>query len=336
MRCLPLLLLVACATAPEATEEPRSAIDRAAWRAAEPAERHVLITLPAEVEPLPSARTHLAPRLPIRIVQWRVEPGDALEIGTPLATIQSPSLASLDAVSRTQRRLRDTRQDQLELGIGTAADLASAEVDLASAAAKQRDARSTVTTGGGESVWISPLAGVVGPLTCQQGAEIQPGTPCLTVDRPGEVRVRAWLPERYLPQLRDAQGTFTASDGRKLGPLPLVSREPSIDAQSRTVGLRFQVEAPELLAGTSGRLALSVRAPDGAFTVPTSALTTLDGDDVIFVQTEGALSTLTVQRLGLGIEPETVVLQGDLPTGAQIAWRGIFSLKSALLLEHDE
>lgn len=335
MRCLPLLL-VACTTVPEATEEPRSAIDRAAWQVTEAAERLVVVTLPAEVEPLPNARTHLAPRLPIRIVQWRVEPGAALEIGTPLATIQSPSLASLDAVSRTQRRLRDVRQDQLELGIGTAADLASAEVDLASAAAKQRDARSTVTTGGTGSVWTSPIAGVVGPLTCQQGAEIQPGTPCLTVDRPGEVWVRAWLPERYLPQLREVQGTFTASDGRTFGPLPLVSREPSIDAHSRTVGLRFQVDAPELLAGISGRLALSVQAPDGAFTVPASALTTLDGDDVIFVQTEGALSTLPVQRLGLGTEPETVVLQGDLPTGAQVAWRGIFSLKSALLLEHDE
>ncbi|TVQ92965.1 MAG: HlyD family efflux transporter periplasmic adaptor subunit [Deltaproteobacteria bacterium] len=336
MRPLAALLLFACTSAPQATDgPPHDAALRASWIAPRAAERHVLITLPAEVEPLPNARTHLAPRLPIRVVRWRVEPGTEVEVGTPLADIESPNLASLDARSRSQRRLRDARQGQLDLGVGTEADLAAAEIELAAADAALRDARRTVTSKGGGSTWTSPVAGVVGPITCPQGSEIQADTACLTVDRPGEVRVRAWLPERYLHRLRDPQATFTVSDGRVLGPLTMVGREPSIDAQSRTVGLRFAVDGTDLLAGTSGRLALSVQAPPGTFVVPASALTPLDGQDVVFLRSGHEPITAPVERLGLGTEPKTVVIRADLPPGSEIAWRGVFGLKSELLLEED-
>lgn len=336
MRVLPALVLLACTTSPEPAEDHHHhAVHRASWTQAEPSERHVLLTLPAEVEPLPHARTHLAPRLPIRIVRWRVEPGSVVELGSPLAEIESPNLASLDALSRSQRRLRDARKGQVELGIGTAADLAAAEVDLAAADAALRDARRTVTSGSGGSVWTSPVTGVVGPLTCPQGSEIQAGTSCLTVDQPGEVRVRTWLPERYLDRLREPQASFTTSDGRTFGPLSLVSREPAVDPQSRTIGLRFAVEVSDLLAGTSGRLALSVQAPAGAFVVPASALTTIEGQDVVFIRSGHDPVSVPVERLGAGAEPRTVVIRADLPPGAEIAWRGVFGLKSELLLEDD-
>ena len=319
----------------EAPHEDATAADRATWQVPSPADRYVVATLAAEVEPLPHARTALAPRVEARIVTWRVAPGERVQVGTPLATILSPRLDALDATARAQRKVREARAAQLDLGVGTTSELASAEADLAAAEAAVRDARGATGRADGETVWTSPIAGVVGAITCPQGAEVDPTTACVVIDAPGDVRVRAWLPERHLAALVDANGTFTAADGRTFGPLPLAAVDPAIDPASRTVGVRFEapIADPPLLAGASGRVALSVRAPDGAVILPETALTSIDGREVVFSRDDEHLHPMPVTRVGAGPEPGTVVVRAALHDGARVAVTGVFGLKAELLLD---
>jgi membrane fusion protein, heavy metal efflux system len=343
MRHLPALAASALAAAcgfgppPTAHHDEHGAADRAAWIAPTPAERFVLVTLVADVEPMPRARSALAPRVQARLVAWRVSPGDRVEVGDALATILSPRLDALDATARAQRRVREARAAELSLGVGTTADLATADADLAAADAAIRDARGATGRDGGETVWTSPIAGVVSAITCQQGAEVDPATACVVIDTPGDVRVRAWVPERHLGRLVDVSATFSAADGRTFGPLALSAIDPAIDPASRTLGVRFEVPLadPPLLAGASGRVALSVRAPDGAVVVPTGALTSVDGREVVFGRDAHHVHTFAAERIGPGPEPGTVVVRAALPEGATVAWRGVFGLKSELLLDEE-
>jgi len=336
---LAALLVAACASTPPAShEDPPSAVARAAWIEPARAERYVLVTLPAEIEAAPDGRSALAPRLPLRITAWLVAPGDRIAVGEALARVEGPSLDGLRATERSQRAVRDARAAQRQAGLMTQADVALAEADLATADAQLRDATRAIRSVDGQPTWVSPVAGIVGPLTCPRGSHIDRERACLTVEHGEALVALVRVPERHVGRLDGATGSLRLVDGRVIGPLAGGAIEGAVDAPSRTVALRFALPA-ELggaLPGMSGRLQLRVDAPVGAVVVPESALTVIEDEDVLFVREgEAEAHPVPVERLGLADTAGEIVVLPRSDIDGPIAWRGVFALKSALLVDED-
>jgi cobalt-zinc-cadmium efflux system membrane fusion protein len=327
----PLVLLLLGACAAEAPHEAPVPVEpRVAWAAPEPADSQVLVTLPAEVEPDPAATTTIGPRVAGRIVSWEVRTGDAVRRGERLARLDSPALVGLAATVDGRRRARESADARLAAGVGTRADLAQADAELADAQATLDSARRTLTVGGGDAVWSSPVDGVIGALACSQGQDVGPGDACVVLVDASRVAVLARLPERHLARLDGATGRWVGTDGARVDALPLTSREPVADRASRTVALRFAVPAAAgLVPYTSGRVDVVVPLDGDAFTVPQAALTTLDGRTVVFARTSDGAEPLPVEVLGR--DGEGTIVRGPL-AGREIAFRGVFELKSRALL----
>lgn len=327
------LLLAACgAEAPH--EAPVPAAPQAAWAAPATADRQVLVTLPAEVEPDPAATTTLGPRVAGRLVAWDVRPGDAVRRGQRLARLDSPALVGLAATVDGRRRARDAAEARLAAGVGTRAELAQADAELADSQATLDSARRTLAVGTGDASWTSPVDGVVGALRCTQGQDVGPGDACVVLVDPSRVAVLARVPERHLARLDGATGRWIGTDGVRVDALALASREPVADRESRTVALRFAVPpGSALVPYTSGRVDVVVPLTDGAFAVPHAALTTLDARPVVFARTPDGAEPLAVEVLGR--DGDTAIVRGPL-AGREVAFRGVFELKSRVLLGGEE
>ncbi len=330
------VLLAACAEQAPPPPTPAPATTGVAWIAPAPAERQVVVTLPAQVEPRPDAVVVRGPPVESRIASWKVAPGDAVREGDPLAVLESPRLTGLSAAVAGRRRALDAAHARLEAGVGTVGDVAAAEADLATTAAELASARESVRGGAEGAVWTSPADGVVAELGCARGASAGPDDPCVTLVEPGAVAVHTRVPERHLQRLSEVTARWHGHDGLTLEDLPLASREPAADPTTRTVALRFGVEAPTaLVPWTSGRVDLVAPAPPGAWIVPSSALTTLDDRAVVFARSGDEARPVEVTVLGRGPDPDTALVDGAID-GAEVAWRGVFQLKGAALLGEEE
>ncbi len=330
-----LWVLLGCGGAPDAAPVEVDPLARVAWTAPRPATHQILVTLPAEVEASPDGLTALGPRVPARIVQWLVAPGDAVARGDALAVVESPSLSGLTATVAGQRRARDAREAQLGAGMATIADLAEADAALAGNAAALASARALLQTRAGATVWTSPADGLISAVSCAQGIEVGPEDPCVTLVDPTRTTLLARVPERHLPHLDGLQGRWHGADGQTLDGLTLRAREPLAHAPSRTVAHRFALpEGVTLLPGTSGRLDLIVPIAD-TWAVPEAALTQLEGRPVVFVRDGEHARAVPVTSPGRDATPGHVLVQGALDASSAIAWRGVFLLKSLALLEEE-
>lgn len=325
-----LMWLLACGHE-EPEPERRDPLERVAWMAPVPATRQVLVTLPAEVEALPDALHTFGPRVAGRVTRWLVEPGDTVEVGRPLAVVESASLRGLAASVDGQRKVRDARQARLDAGFGTVADVAEAEAALAMAAAELDATRGVLRPDGRGAVWSSPRAGVVSAIRCAQGVEVGPADACISVVEPGRVGVLTHVPERHLRRLDGVVGRWAGNDGGAAGELALRTRAPEIDRASRTLAVRFD-GAGALLPGSSGRIDLIVPI-DEAWELPESAIVAMEGDDVVFIRTPEGAQHVSVEVLGRGERERTRLVRGPLRAEHEVAWRGVFLLKSLALLE---
>lgn len=339
-----VVLLWACAEAPEVEPLAPDLSSRVSFVAVTHPDALPVAVLPAEVVPAPDGLHDVGPGVSGRLERWLVAPGDRVEPGQPLAELQSPELSELEAQAaalasevRQQQELVTLAVASAQRGVGSSVDQKTAEAQLAATRGAFRSVerrlaahRDTTTRDGEAWTWRAPTGGVVGELRCALGG-IEATDVCVSLVNELAAVLEVRVPERHLAVLSGpATAEFVSADGRSWAFTEL-SRAPSVDRASRSRLFRFAGEGTEdLLQGTSGHARLSVAAPSDAHGVPVAALTRIEGGSVVFRRAEVGGAPVSVEVLGQ--DAGMAVVRG-LSDGDEVAAKGVFLLKSLALLE---
>lgn len=296
-----------------------------------------LAELPGTIAPPPNARVAVPATLPGVVLRTFVVEGDAVARGQALATVSSRDVLTLGAdLARASARSEVARSSAARLsqlsreGIiaGSRADEARALAAEAGADVSEK-ARILRLVGGhgasGTYTLRAPIAGRVTKADILAGSPVDGASAPYVIDAEGRYEVTAQVPERLLGTLRpgmivrvgDATGTVSAV-GTALDP---ATRSATLMAEIPGGGGR--------IAGGTATVTVLGPAPSGAVSVPTSAITRIDGEEAVFVRAGRGYAVRKV-RTGGGDATATVVLSG-LKVGEPVVVSGTSALKALAL-----
>jgi multidrug efflux pump subunit AcrA (membrane-fusion protein) len=281
-------------------EQARQAVQQAQQEVAQ-------VRRPVAADELAAARKQLADAEDALLVaRWTVGPSDLDE-----------ARANVEAADA---RLRRAGQPSSEAGIKaaeTGVEYAGAALELARIQLR-------------ESTLVSPIAGVVVDAHQKQGDTVAAGTAIVSV-QPPDYEIGVTIDERQLSQVSPGQNVSVLVDvyqGESFtGTVRSVS--PSVDARTRTVAARVDVQDPrtKLKSGLHAQVAIAGARRTGALILPreavigaadTSVMTVVDGRarrQPVQVGVQDGRSVEIVQGLAEGTEvilAPTGILDGDV------------------------
>lgn len=277
----------------------------------------------------------LAARIDGRVGRIAVREGDLVRPGQLLLTIEGnpaphrlseaegahrAAAARLELAEQTAGRYRQlfvkeavTPQEMDRVG----AELEMARQQLRSAAAAVETARTALAY----TRVTAPYDARLVRREVEEGTTVQPGTPLLVLDRQGEWRVRARLPEALLGRVAagDAVSVEIPAAGRTLSG-KVAEVLPAADPQSRAFEAKVAiVDGSGLGAGMYARVGLAGGARP-ALLVPAAAIVQRGQLSGLYVVEEGALRFRLV-RTGRRLDDRVEILSG-LAEGATIVAAG--------------
>lgn len=185
---------------------------------------------------------------------------------------------------------------------------------------------------------VAPFDGTIVARTAVPSVHVEPADALLTLVDLTTVRVLAHVSESEfaaLPRLNHEtiRVTAVAYPGREFS-ARVISVGAQVDPMTRTVPLLAETSNADghLKLGMFVRITLDRANGERATTVPTSAVTEIDGQSAVFVSKDHG-KTFTVRPVTLGRESDgrQAVVSG-LVEGEPVAVAGTFVLKSELLL----
>ncbi len=319
-----------------------------------PAEDNTLVYLPAQVRVPMSARHLLAPPIEAMVLGIHVDVGAELELGTELASMQSPDQRAARTAEQEWREIARQRQAhaesleaRVEAGFQSSLPLQEAQLAAREAEASARRARSersatqswvdNISRDGGW-IWRSGVSGVVTTSMCSPGTRVQPANSCFEVVDIDRAEVEIRVPERWSEAAREGSRIdYSPASGGGTQRLVFSRRAPVLDATSRTRSVFYRPPTDSeiaLVPGASGRAALITDASVEALAVPRASITELGGGDVVFVDRDAPAlpAAVTVEVVGRW-GADALVLSDGLSAGDSVVSRGAFLMKSLLLLE---
>jgi cobalt-zinc-cadmium efflux system membrane fusion protein len=214
--------------------------------------------------------------------------------------------------------------------------LSIAESHLSSARRRKRSLGQSQLVGGrGDGLDVpSPIPGTVAEVLVAPGAWVTEGQPLARIVDRDQLWLDVSVPEAYVGALGKVSGAWFQLEGIE-GALDvpgsaLVSVGTEIDAQTRTLPVRFQIDnvGRELFAGMTTQAHLIVDAPQLSTAIPVEALVEDGGADVVYVQTGGESFERRMVELGIRDGDYIAVLDGVAP-GEWVVARGAHSIKLA-------
>lgn len=293
-----------------------------------------LVDLPAMIAPPPNARVAVAATLPGVVTRTLVVEGDTVRRGQALAIIASRDVLSLHAdLARASSRLgvaqtnarRLSQLDREGIIAGARADEARALAAEARTDVSEKSRMLQLVNGHGASgtyTLSAPIAGRVTTAGIRAGTPVDGSTAPYVIDAIDRYEVEAQLPERLIGQARpgmsirlgDLRGTVTAVGS-------------TIDPATRSVMLKATLPpGANVVSGRATTVSLFGPAPAGAVTVPSAAITKLNGHDAVFVPVDRGFRVRQVTAAGSS-GGMTLVLSGLRP-GEQVVVAGTSALKS--------
>jgi membrane fusion protein, heavy metal efflux system len=291
-----------------------------------------------------------------RVTAIRADVGQAVKVGSVLATLASPDLgqaqseaarASIDVQLATKTLNR--QKELLEAGVLARKDFDQAEADLARAQAEaSRAAARTRLYGGGANVnqqlaITSGVSGLVVERNLNPGQELRPdqsgvGVPALFVlSDPTSLWVQIDARETDIGVLKIGS-TFDlvvpALAGEKFTG-KVVAMSDAIDPATRTIKVRGEVANPgrrlkaEMLA-----TAQMERHLGGGLVVPSSAVVLRNGQHVVYVQTAAGVFEPRDVRLTFQDSKQAVIARG-LEVGDKVVSENTLLLARQFALSQD-
>jgi cobalt-zinc-cadmium efflux system membrane fusion protein len=305
------------------------------------------VELLGEVQVNESSFAQIGAPIASRVIEIHAAPGQSVQKGAPLATVQSVELgkarsdyisaqAKLQLAQRTFERKRRLNSERIvaQREVQEAeANEASAEADLraAKAALGALGARDDASDSS-ELILRSPVTGTVIERTALRGQMADPAQPLFKVADLTHLWLAVHAFERDVVQIHPgvtARVTFPALPGRTFpAKVTLVGKE--VDPTSRTVAVRVEVTNKEglLRPGMSATAWVPLGNPSQkVITVPATALQRLQEEWVVFIPL--ANDKYEIRKIGRGrdLGGETEVLKGLRP-GEEIVVDGAFLLKA--------
>lgn len=260
--------------------------------------------------------------------------GDSVRRGQALAVISSRDVLSLASdLARANARLgvasmnagRLSQLDREGIIAGARADEAraiatEARVDVSE---KSRILRLVNGHGGsGTYTLVAPISGRVTAATIQTGSPVDGSTAPYVIDAADRYEVEAQLPERLIAKVRPGMAI-------RLGTLrgTVTAVGSTIDPATRSAMLKATLPAGSaLVAGRATSIELFGPAPTGAVSVPTSAVTSLNGRDTVFVAAAGGYAARPVTAGGSS--GGTTLLLSGVRAGEPVVSTGTSALKA--------
>jgi len=289
-------------------------------------------------------------RISGRVRQVHVIEGSEVNVGDPLATLDSAELGEAQAeilAIAARARVADTDEDRKKLlmsqGIASkrAAELAAQASKVADAelmAARQR----VKALGGGKvkgkkkdlgtMSMISPIEGEVIAVHVSRGQAVLPSYTAFTIGDYDQLWVRLAVFERDLTNLREGDEVeirpVATPEVKLVGQVAYISR--MLDAQTRAAEVRVVVpnEEGRLRVGqgvTAGIEASGAR--HRALAVPRTSVVQVDGKPTVFIAVEENAFIPRPVKTGAR-DPELIEILEGVEAGERVVTEGVFALKS--------
>ncbi|PZM77123.1 MAG: hypothetical protein DKT66_28195 [Candidatus Melainabacteria bacterium] len=178
----------------------------------------------------------------------------------------------------------------------------------------------------------SPIYGTVIERLVNPGAGVEAGKPLLTVANTSTLWVIASVPEREMSGVHiGSKAKVVLQEKTIAGTVSFI--DPRLNEDTRTSRVRIIIDNPNNRIQTGAfaqiEFSKSVKLNDAIY-VPSTAVQTVEGKQVVFVQdAEGKFSVRPVET-GQDVEGQTPVTSG-ISAGEKVAANGSFVLKSKLL-----
>ncbi|MCJ2134267.1 efflux RND transporter periplasmic adaptor subunit [Methylobacterium sp. J-026] len=306
--------------------------------------------------------THLKPRTQGRVLSLAVQPGDRVEAGQTLATLDAAGildarnglLAAQAALGEAQASEKVTElqykrgQDQLKFGGVAQAEVERRQADLAKAHAAVQSAQANADmyraqyqrlapaegAAPGTSAVVTPIGGVVTSVGITLGEVVDTGRDAITVADPTRVLVLASL---YGPDIaRVKAGDEASVESPVPGHPPFEGRVRSVNAAldpaTNTAPARIELANPEDLLRANMFVSVTVAADLGrdGVTVPAASVQQTEQGPIAFVRV--APDRFERRPLTLGIQrSDWVEVTRGIASGDSVATAGSFGLKAILL-----
>jgi len=267
----------------------------------------------------------LRPEVDGRIVEILVREGQEVDQGTPLFKVDDAQLQAQVAQLAAQRDLAEqglARAKELaQENASSAADLERAEATARGAQAQYDLQRIRLE----RTTALAPFAGVAGQRYVSLGDYVTTDTRLVSLHTVNPQRASFQVPERFARSLRPGQQvTFqvAAIPGRDFtGTVDFV--DPVVQLPSRTILVKARVPNPQRLLQPGmfieARLVTAVRP--GAIVIPEDAVVPLQGENVVWVVSDGKAQRRSVT---LGVRtPGFVEVSTGVEAGAQVVVGGL-------------
>jgi membrane fusion protein, heavy metal efflux system len=297
------------------------------------AQSAVVGTMPATVVLPPDARVAVSAPFLGSIRQIFVIPGQQVAKGKALATIMSRDALQIGAdLNRARTDITLARATAARTGqLAREGIIAGARAQEARAALSQAEtnlsekSRILAISGANASGLITlraPISGRISAVSVQTGGPIDGMTAPFVIDASNAYQLDIQVPERLAGLVKP--GMIVSLPGNVSGRILSVS--PGIDPVSRSLIAKASISAaPGIIAGKSLMVSIAGDAPSGAMTIPASALTKMDGKDVVFVTKGNRFAKREVTAVAAGTGD--VLITSGLQPGEQVATSGLTELK---------
>lgn len=278
-------------------------------------------------------------QVPGRVVEVRVEPGQAVKKGDVLVRLDvreaSETLAALEAQSVNAKAAYERTRRLVEQKFMSPAALDKAKADLDAISAQRNAAQAQQNHG----TVLAPFNGWVAARPVNLGDQALPGTPLVTVYDPSSLRVVAQVPQHQMGPLqtvKQAQVEMVDATGAvRLMASSAMTVVPAADAGTHASQVRVNLPAgtAQVVPGTYARIHF-LTGTTRKMTVPTQAVVRRGEVAAVYVQPVGGGARPVLRQLRLGekqangeIEVLAGLVEGEVVLTDPVA--AVLSLKSS-------
>jgi membrane fusion protein, heavy metal efflux system len=299
----------------------------------------------------PDARVAVAAPFDGIVTQLLVMEGQAVSRGQALAIIRAPQPVQIGAdLARAEADLGYARANAGRLNtLAREGIIAGARADEANAAVRQAEVNvsenrrllgQSGASGNGTITLRAPIAGRVADIAIAPGGPVSGMAAPFIIEATDRLIVDLQLPERMAKTVRPGMAVEIVLTSIAPGGAPvtvggqILSVAPSIDPMTRSVMAKASIgNAPGLVPGTGvmvtiqGGEAAGGKAAGGV-SVPSAAVTRVDGKDYVYVRTAKGFERREVVLITNS--NGRAILSGGLVKDEQVAVKGVAELKSLL------
>jgi RND family efflux transporter MFP subunit len=184
----------------------------------------------------------------------------------------------------------------------------------------------------------APIGGVVLELAVQQHEWVQEYAPLVVIGDPQRIELELQIDPDRAADVAPGDEVEFVPVGRPstTGRASVVTRVPQVDPSTRTIRIRARITRsdPTLYPGVFVEGTLTHHGVRQAPSIPSSALISVEGEDVVFVRLSPDVFELRHVSLGTSSDATLEVLAG-VEVGEEVVAQGVFFLKSELVSEQE-